>query len=661
MRSKVTVVLLFLNVVLFFYIFKFEEKWRAERATLEARRRVLPPEIASLDSFTRIAATGETVRLEKRADGWWLTKPYEWPANANAVSRIHNELQFLEHETSFAVEDLAKSGQSLADYGLANPALTLELGAAGRTYRLLIGDDTKTGNRLYVLSPDGKRIHVVNRSLAESVGLPLADLRSESVFTVPVFEVRSLNLQTAAAANLKVRLRRDAAGRWNFESPILARASKSAVEVTINALNGLTAKSFPTGVAADRTGLDTPALRVTLEGNARRETLLIGNSVAEPAAPGGTAEYYARFEDKSVVFTTAIEPALLSVLRTAQETLRDPHVLDFDPATVTALTIAAPGQPEISLQKLESSAPDSGNWQVVTRPQGSAPVTMAADPGIVEDLLRKLQQLSVREERQPDGRIVRKYLSDAPSAADLERYGFNRPEREITLALGTGGGPRGTEPSTLVLQIGISPDEPGKAFARLTNPPFVYEIVPDLLADAPALARHYRKRQLRELPAGALITSFSLVDLATNTPIQALKMKDGEKNWDSAVASEPESLRKPVVTLLTQLHSLRAAAFTAEAFSPDHADTPEGARPWKYRLDYTILFNGGASAQETPASLFLTERLGGSTLVAGTADFGGVVFTVTQEMLDALFALTYTARQDPGPAPGAPPTRPAGP
>ncbi len=30
MRSKVTVVLLFLNVVLFFYIFKFEAHWRAE-------------------------------------------------------------------------------------------------------------------------------------------------------------------------------------------------------------------------------------------------------------------------------------------------------------------------------------------------------------------------------------------------------------------------------------------------------------------------------------------------------------------------------------------------------------------------------------------------------------------------------------------------------
>ena len=231
MRSKVTVVLLFLNVILFYYIFHFEEKWRAERATLEARKRVLPgPEVAALDSLTRTSRTGPAVKLERRGESWRLTQPYDWPANPNAVARVINELQFLEHETSFAVADLAKSGQTLADYGLDQPAITLDFSSAGKTYTLKIGDDTKIGNRLYVLSPDGLRIHVVGRSLADSVGLSLDALRAESIFTVPVFEVRSLNVQTPA---LKVRLRRDAASRWAFETPILARASKSAVEVTI--------------------------------------------------------------------------------------------------------------------------------------------------------------------------------------------------------------------------------------------------------------------------------------------------------------------------------------------------------------------------------------------------------------------------------------------
>ncbi|HEX2860598.1 MAG TPA: hypothetical protein VHN79_03120, partial [Lacunisphaera sp.] len=95
MRSKVTVVLLFLNVLLFAYIYYYDKPLLDERKNLEARRRVLPAEVASMDSFTRTSPTGESITIQKRENEWWLTAPYEWPANPNAVARIHNELQFL--------------------------------------------------------------------------------------------------------------------------------------------------------------------------------------------------------------------------------------------------------------------------------------------------------------------------------------------------------------------------------------------------------------------------------------------------------------------------------------------------------------------------------------------------------------------------------------
>lgn len=655
MRSKVTVVLLFLNVILFFYIFQFEEKWRAERATLEARKRVLGPEVAAIDSLTRSTRTGVTVKLERHGESWRLTQPYEWPANPNAVSRLINELQFLEHETSFAVADLAKSGLSLADYGLDHPAITLEFTSAGKTYTLKIGDDTKMANRLYVLSPDGAQIHVVSRSFADSVGLSLADLRAESIFTVPVFEVRSLNVQTAA---LKVRLRRDSATRWVFESPINARASKSAVEVTINALNALNAKNFPESTATDpeRTGLGAPALRITLEGNARRETLLIGNPVNGESAPTGPdkpvgPEYYAKIEDKPVVFTVPVPPALLVVLRSAQEALRDRHVLDFDPRAVTAMTLSAPGQPELTLQRLEGGA-SAATWQVVVRVTGQAPQTIQADTAVVDELLQKIHVLSATS-----------FQSDYPSAADLENWGFNRPEREISLNLSSGGGLRGTDPSTLTLQIGVKPDERRFAYARSTKEPFVYQIVSDILEQTPVLARYYRQRLLRDLPESARITKIRMSELASGDEVfQA----------HNDVALTPEGLAsaklaKPVLeaytALLAQLRTLRAKSFTAETFSADHADTPQGPQPWKYRLDVDVVFAGGASeAPNSTLTLFLTGRIGGNTQLAGTAEFGGVVFEVSQDMLDALFTLSYREKNDPGPgaaapaAPGAAPT-----
>ncbi|MDI1250629.1 MAG: hypothetical protein PSV13_17335, partial [Lacunisphaera sp.] len=248
-----------------------------------------------------------------------------------------------------------------------------------------------------------------------------------------------------------------------------------------------------------------------------------------------------------------------------------------------------------------------------------------------------------------------RFHSDAPSAADLENWGFNRPEREITLSLSTGGGVRGNEPSTLTLQVGVSPDKPGVAFARMTNAPFVYQILPDIIAETPTVARHFRQRLLRELPEGARITGLSLADLATNEIIVTKQIAEGDKNWDAALAGESPARRHAFGVLLPQLHKLVARRFTADAFNPVQVDTAAGPRPWKYRLDLTLaLPAGGTTPQNSTSTLFLTDRLAGTTLLAGTTEFGGVVFETSQELLDALFTFTYAEKNDPGvPGPAA--------
>ena len=282
MRTKVTLVLLFLNVALFFFIFQFERRWRTEDAWKVTRTNVLGPEATDIRA---LEVTGGThiLTLKKVGDTWFVKSPLDWPANPNAVNRILTELQFLKHETSFSVADLAKSGQSLADYGLDQPRLTLTItsgdpsspslaGPATRVTRLRIGDLTKDGLLLYLLSPDGERIHVVSATLARSLGLTFDDLRADALFTIQVFEARSLSLQTAAPASLRIRLRRDG-GRWSFETPIVARASKTATELAINGLNQLRVDSFVTANLPATRPMDKPSLRITLEGNNRRETV----------------------------------------------------------------------------------------------------------------------------------------------------------------------------------------------------------------------------------------------------------------------------------------------------------------------------------------------------------------------------------------------------
>jgi hypothetical protein len=663
MRTKVTLVLLLLNAVLFFFIFHFERAWRTERAYEEARRRILGPEVATINTLVisggRLTAP---VRLEKRADGWYLAKPLDWPANPNAVQRILNELQFLEHETSFAVADLARNGQSLADYGLDKPQLVLTFtspgstpvppGATPATITLRIGDATKIGNRLYLLSPDGTRIHVVNRSLVESLDLDLGQLRSDTIFTIPVFEVRSLNLQTPAPTSLKIRLRRDGA-RWGFETPILARANKNAVELAINGLNTLRTGRFETRPLDDeQTGLASTALRVTLEGNGRRETLLLGKAVAAnggtPDAKGAPSDadltdYYARMEDKPVLFTVAVPAPLLDSLRRAQETLRETRLFDFDPRTVTSVVLSAPHLPELTLQRLETgSAPlETDPWQVVTPSTGQGPRTQPAERERVQRLLQKLCLLQAQ-----------KFQSDAPAAADLEDWGFNRPDREITLILAPAAAATAAatgEPAPLRVLIG-SPAGRDGVYAKLAGAPFVYVVAADILDETPVVPRLFRNHLLRELPAGARITGLKLTETVGGRLLFEKNLGDAAAppSWENALAGESADRKAAVLSLLEQLRELRARRFVADQFAPA-VEVAGEMRPWKYTLAATLAFTSGTGAQTATSTLFLSERTGGMTQLAGSPEFN-VIFEADQPLIDACFTLTFGGK-DPGFAP----------
>ncbi|HXQ80331.1 MAG TPA: DUF4340 domain-containing protein [Opitutaceae bacterium] len=626
MRSKVTLVLVFLNVALFFFIFYFERDWRIERASLEARRRVLGPEASDIRTLEVSGPPqGPNYSLERRGDTWYLTKPVEWPANPNAVSGILNELQFLEHETSFGTRDLEKNGQKLADYGLDQPKLTVtfssgEAGAPGapapRTTVLRIGDTTTVGKHLYLLSPDGERVHVVGRSLADSLSVPFDQLRSDIVFSIPVFEARSLSLQTAAPSGVRVRLHREGS-RWSFETPVIARAGKNATELAINGLDSLRVKTFvlqnPPAAAPSAASL----LRVTIEGNNRHETLFVGG----PSE--GEQNYYAQLEDRHAVFTVAIPKVLMDTLRNAPDELRDRHVMDFDANAVTSIALSAPNMPELDLQRLESAAGGQvAGWQIIRRGGAAAgPQTLPADTAAVQRLLDQLETLNAL-----------KFQSDAPTNADLEDWGFNRPEREIALTLA------GTAITQVTLQIGLPTNRRNVAYARIAGSSSVYAVEPDILRETGATPLAWRERLLSSIPASARITSLTLVNTADGSVIYAHKLADAE-TWDGALAAEPAPRRAALATVLSQLRLLRAAGFVQDGF-PEKVIAAGEMRPWRFRMDATVALPGGPGpGQVNTMTLWFAERTGSTEQLAGSRDFGAV-FMIEQPLLDALWTLT---------------------
>jgi len=334
----------------------------------------------------------------------------------------------------------------------------------------------------------------------------------------------------------------------------------------------------------------------------------------------------------------------MDTLLNAQEDLRDRRVLDFDSRAVTGVTLAAaPSQPELTLLR---DAPDGArgaetgdepHWQIVLRGDGTqGPRTLAADAAAVQRLLEQLALLSAE-----------KFQSDAPQASDLENWGFNQPEREITLTL---AGARSAfdaqapaASSQLVLQIGLPTHRDGFAYARLAGSPYVYAVSQDILDETPVAPRAWRERLLRALPPGAKFIALKLTDLSTNSAI--LDWKPG------AVLASPAQ-QAALQGVLEGLLTLRARSFTQDTFT-EKVSIGDDAPPWKYRLDATFTLPGGGGAEApSVSSLFLSERAGGTEQIAGSREFNAD-FMVEQPLLDALWTLTYGAR-DPGPPPESP-------
>mgnify|MGYP003674900436 CR=1 FL=1 len=652
MRTKVTLILILLNVALFFFIFGFERQWHTDEMARDARRRVLGPEAANIQSLEiKGDSLATPIRLERHGDTWQITAPYQWPASPFAVGRIVEELQFLEDETSFPTDDLLNTGRSLADYGLEQPALLVTFSSnpdSDNATTLAIGKKTDIGSRLYVLSPQGDRVHVVTQSLAESLALGLDQIRADSCFSIPVFEIGSLNLQNAGPANVRIRLRREG-NRWTFESPIVTRASTLNTKTTLNGLINLKTHTFLGSSVGQpellaRAGTAAPTLRITIEGNNRRETLLLGNEVGPTAVTTspleGSAnpiqpdrEFYAQMESRDAIFTVVIPDKLATTLRSAQERLRDPLVLDLEGTHIDALTLVDEDGREVVLQRLDSAAALPSAWQVVQRLPGGEVRTQAADPVIVEDqLLRSLRQLTATN-----------FERDVPTDAELETWGLLQPRRRISLSLTSDSGALLSMPN-LNLLIGTNQDG-SRAFAKLQRQTFVYGVDQTILSQTPVDPLYYRQRLLRELPAGARLTGLVVRDLLNNTVLYSHDLAAGQ-TWDAVFAQSALPEREALTKLRAELRTLRAKRFVSDRFT-DRVEVSGVARSWRFKIEAKLSLTGDATAQIVDSTLFVAERDGGDRQLVGSPDFD-VVFTAQQPFVDALWALSYQKR-DPGP------------
>lgn len=596
MRPKLTLILLILNVALFGVIYLLEKRAASAEVFSQRYGLVFGPEASDLDTLA-IQGPGlnEAWTLNKTGEGWVLTEPVQWPANPFAVNRLLNEIQFLEKETSFSLREVEETGQTLADYGLADPRLTLVIGRRGEEQRLHLGSPTEIGRRLYALSPEANQILVVSRDLLESLTIGIEELLSRNAFSLPAFEVQALSVQPTGAASPRLRLVRENGG-WRFEAPVRAPADGKLVESRLANLTRLPVLDFvetPNSVQ----GLETPNVRITLDGSGQRQTLLLGNTTT---MPDGEEAYFARRESSHYRFL--VPAASLRFLDTASQEMRDRNFVSVAPGTADRIEISD-GTRRLVLQQLEN-----GDWQVLPEADGEDWIAEPAEETVMETLLLLIEELRAVE-----------FVSDAPTTADLASWGLSTPSRIIRL---TAGG------RTYELHFGDRNFQDHLVYVKEKDEPFVYGVRPEILGYLRLDGLFFRDHLLEDLAETATIESFSITSVNSG---ETLAYYPPEENL-------PATTQRAYRSVADFIRQPRVRSYLEDDFAPEYR-SGSMVLPWMYRLTAVLRLPGGQDNQTREVRYVFTDRLGGSTQLGGSPTHD-VIFELPQSLIDSLYVLT---------------------
>ncbi len=611
MRLKITLTLLVILLSLLTYVF-YIDPWEDRQVLGQEDSNALGALAVDID-YLRISnsASNQSLTLERLENGWTLTEPYRWPSNAFAVERILTQLQFLDTKVTFDTNRLIQAGSALSDYGLAPPELTLEFGSQGNRSSVGLGYATEVGEHLYLLSADRSQIHVVDRSLVDSLSVDIEDLRNPRIFRSSIFEVDSWNLQLSEVNNLRTRVTKND-DQWAFETPIRTRADTLEVNTLLGKLLELKSLRIlqPTPVDLALYGLEEPFLRIAVESDQTREALEIGNTV-QPEQP---SIRYAKLENRPTIFEMEID--YLSYVENAQTNLRDRRVFEIDTEYANSVSFQRGGSKVFSLQKLETD-----EWEILIPNENQGLQRQKGSSKAVEDALEWLNRVKAVATNGTSG-----FIHDAPTAADLESYGLEFPEYSISV---TSNRLKDREealdvPQSETLLLG-DPNREDRAtrFVKLAEEDFVYLVSNDIIEMIPDEAFHYNTRQIFDFPEDAIVNRLTIT-----------RLSNGETIVDSAI--EQGNLPIDLVNALTPLE---IKSYLYDAYT-SNVNIAGRLQSWAYLLNATYQWTNGDEGQTETVELYVSELTGGPFMAGGSIDADSV-FEFEQAFIDAFSSVVF--------------------
>jgi hypothetical protein len=199
-----------------------------------------PPQILSL-SQTDITAVailrngGSPLNLSRDSSGvWQITSPNALGADQDAVSGLLSTLSPLNSER--LLDDKASN---LASFGLAAPSLEVDVTLKGnKTQKLLIGNQTPSGNAFYAMLGGDSRLFTIASFSKTALDKTADDLRDKRLITADFDKVNQIELITQKPDKKQDITFARSKDAWQILKPEPYRAETTQVEELIRSLQG---------------------------------------------------------------------------------------------------------------------------------------------------------------------------------------------------------------------------------------------------------------------------------------------------------------------------------------------------------------------------------------------------------------------------------------
>ena len=394
--SSTTAILALVALAMGCYVFFGEVRGgEARKKAHEAAVRLVP---LSANAISRIVLERPGVRIVcvRQAGGWRIAEPVRTQADDDALAKLLKDLTTAKIHRSV---DLDAQGRAQA--GLVRP-VRLEVQASSKDVTLLLGGTNPTGDYAYVgLGPEGARIVLADRKLADDGKLGLYDLRNKEAISFDPEDVTSIRLR---ARGDEVRLSRSGSGaeQWRVTQDGARNgfvADRGLVGRTLDLVSNVRAERFASEQQTHlrQYGLLPPLAEVTFQFGKRTDTIAIGRSTVF----GALTRYYACRPGMGPIFE--INDNLLRMALRSVDEWRDKHATDFDKNSVGEVRLITPAH---TLVLVKDTSAGQETWHLaqylgkVDESMGLAaaakmPSAQRADADRVDEILSRLNALTV--------------------------------------------------------------------------------------------------------------------------------------------------------------------------------------------------------------------------------------------------------------------------